>query len=111
MKEKNSDPNDVNKFDLLDGSCVANNLAWINLNDAANGASDTAEFNFQSFRFPNQNSFFLHCSVYMCYSDEDCTVDCGARRRRSTDLNKDAKLFSVDDIIIQDNGLPGKFKY
>ena len=56
------------KFDLITGSCVANDAAdsapldWVTLDSAANGATPTVEFNFRSFRFPTSNSFWLHCT-------------------------------------------------
>ena len=56
------------KFDLISTSCIANDpttssaLQWMNLDSTTNGASETSNFNFQAFRFPDASSFYLHCT-------------------------------------------------
>ena len=56
------------KFDLIQNSCIANDpttsnaLQWVNLDDSINGASESTNFAFQAFRFPDAASFYLHCS-------------------------------------------------
>ena len=48
----------------------------------------------------------------MCYSDEDCTVDCdtGRKKRSSTGAeseNKKTTILESDGVLFQENGLPG----
>ena len=110
-----SDQNDATQFQLLQTSCPVKD--WVSVDDTANGAGPDSSFSFQSFRFPGknfnwssktailgQNSFWLHCRVYMCHSIEDCLQSCTSRRRRSVVENMMSGR--SDEVTYQDNGLP-----
>merc|ERR1712066_276002 len=91
-----SDLNSEPRFDLLTDNCSVQD--WVSLTPANNGADATTRFNFRSFRFPAQNTFHLHCRVYLCHADQtDCIQTCDRRKRRSSDES---------DPDIQDNGIP-----
>ena len=99
-----SDNTDATSFKLIENSCSTQN--WVTIDDTTNGATESSTFSFQSFRFPSQNSFWLHCQVYMCHSDEDCLHSCaGGRRRRDTSI-KGGTSSSEDGVDYQENGLP-----
>lgn len=63
------------------------------------------EFGISDEPFLGQNSFWLHCRVYMCHSVEDCLQSCaGSRRRRS--LIENELMGRSDEVSYQENGLP-----
>ena len=55
--------------------------------------------------FLGQNSFWLHCRIYMCHSVEDCLQSCASRRRRRS-LIENELMGRSDEVTYQDNGLP-----
>ena len=85
------------------------------IDDTLNGATESSAFFFQSFRFPDQNSIWLHCQVYICHGDENCLHSCDAGRRRRREISEnllgtDSQINESqtmnDTIAYQENGLP-----
>jgi len=85
---KDADSTSTPKFDLIQSSCVANDpetssaLLWVNLDSTTNGDDQDSSFGFRAFRFAGQMTVHLHCNVWICHDDEDCTETCSSRRRR-----------------------------
>ena len=111
------------KFDLITTSCVPD-LAWVNLDATANGASSSTQFDFRSFRFPGSLTFHLHCTgkrecfyiyqsvinstflVYLCHDTETCTATCPAARRRRRALSESERAIVSNLSQVQSNGIP-----
>ena len=56
---ESADSTSTPSFTIFENSCPT--LAWVNVDDATNGASEISRFNFRSFRYPGSTQIHLHC--------------------------------------------------